>query len=170
MTVAIKKILYATDLSQNSAFAFQYATDYAEKHDAQIVILHVFEDLRQVDTTFKHYFTTEQLESLTKNKGRTVEKIKSRLNSFCENIRSEDPSCVFRVDHIEICEGYPANMILDKANEFDCDVIFMGTHGKGFVAHAFLGSVAEKVLRRSRKPVFTIPLPKGDAEMSINGF
>lgn len=170
MTVAIKKILYATDLSPNSAFAFQYAADYADKHDAKIVILHVFEDLRQVDTTFKHYFTGDQLEALSKNKDRTVEKIRQRLGTFCENVRQDDPSCVFRVDQIEISEGYPANVILDKADEFGCDVIFMGTHGKGFVANAFLGSVAQKVLRRSRKPVFTIPLPDMDDNSAFSHF
>ena len=170
MSLVIKKILYATDLSKNSAFAFQYATDYAEKHGAQIVILHVFEDLRQVDTTFRHYFTGEQLTSITKNMDQTVDKIKSRLSTFCDNVRQDDPACIFRVDQIDVCGGYPANMILDKADEYECDVIFMGTHGKGFVAHAFLGSVAEKVLRRSRKPVFTIPLPEGDTNFSVNGF
>jgi len=36
----------------------------------------------------------------------------------------------------------------------------MGTHGKGWITYTFLGSVAERVLRRSRKPVFIIPLPK----------
>jgi nucleotide-binding universal stress UspA family protein len=36
----------------------------------------------------------------------------------------------------------------------------MGTHGKGVLEHAFLGSVAEKVLRKARKPVFIIPLPE----------
>ena len=45
MTPQIRKILYATDLSKNSAFAFQYALDMAEKYDAKIVILHVIEPI-----------------------------------------------------------------------------------------------------------------------------
>jgi nucleotide-binding universal stress UspA family protein len=168
MNVGIKKVLYATDLSPNSAFAFQYATDYAEKHDAQIVILHVFEDLRQVDTAFKHYFTREQREAMSRDKTQTVEQIKQRLGTFCENVRKDDPSCVFRVDQIEVCEGYPANMILDKAEEFDCDVIFMGTHGmKGI--QFLTGSRALKVVTNSKTP-FVISqdrLPKDDNIDSI---
>ena len=39
----INKILYATDLSDNSAYAFRYAINSALKHDAAIIILHVFE-------------------------------------------------------------------------------------------------------------------------------
>ena len=47
-----------------------------------------------------------------------------------------------------------------KTKEFNCDIILMGTHGKGVLIHALLGSVAEKVLRHSRRPVFVIPLPE----------
>jgi len=43
MILKIKKILYATDLSPNSAYVFRYAINSAIKHDADIIILHVFE-------------------------------------------------------------------------------------------------------------------------------
>ena len=64
---------------------------------------------------------------------------------------------------MEVVEGYPAEQILSKVDELNCDAIVMGTHGKGYLSHTFLGSVAQKVLRRVQKPVFIIPLPK-DAE------
>ena len=38
----IKKVLYPTDLSENSAYAFQYAIELAEKHDGQIDIIHKY--------------------------------------------------------------------------------------------------------------------------------
>ncbi len=43
MIPKIKKILYATDLSKNSAYAFLFATDIARRHDAKIVMLHAIE-------------------------------------------------------------------------------------------------------------------------------
>ena len=45
MIPRIKNILYATDLSKNSAYAFRYAVNSAQKHDAQIHILHVIETI-----------------------------------------------------------------------------------------------------------------------------
>jgi len=45
MIPEIKKILYTTDLSQNSAYAFRYAVNSAKKHDASITILHVVEEM-----------------------------------------------------------------------------------------------------------------------------
>ena len=169
MELVIKKILYATDLSKNSAYAFQFAMDYAEKHEARIIILHVFEKLRWADMTEleDNLQIAKQMKAVLKNKENTANNIRERLNKFCEKIRKDDPSCSFNVDKIEVCEGYPANTILEKADAFDCDLIVMGTHGKGRIAHAFLGSVAEKVLQRSRRPVFIIPLPEEDSELSF---
>ena len=64
-----------------------------------------------------------------------------------------------RIKRTKVVEGYPAEVILSVADEEKCDIIIMGTHGKGVISHTFLGSVAERVLRRTRKPVFVIPLP-----------
>lgn len=57
--------------------------------------------------------------------------------------------------------------LIEKANEQECDAIFMGTHGKGIVANTFWGSVTKRVLRRTRKPVFIIPLPKGETNITM---
>jgi nucleotide-binding universal stress UspA family protein len=43
MVPQIKKILYATDLSKNSVYAFYFAVDMARKRDAKIIILHAIE-------------------------------------------------------------------------------------------------------------------------------
>ena len=45
MIPKIKKILYATDLSKNSEYAFYYAVDMAKRHDAEIVFLHAIEPI-----------------------------------------------------------------------------------------------------------------------------
>ena len=45
MIPKIEKILYATDLSENSAYAFRYAINSAKKHDADIIILHVLDEI-----------------------------------------------------------------------------------------------------------------------------
>jgi nucleotide-binding universal stress UspA family protein len=52
-------------------------------------------------------------------------------------------------------------------DELNCDVLIMGSHGRGIISHAFLGSVAEKVLHRIKKPVFFIPIPKEDMDITF---
>jgi nucleotide-binding universal stress UspA family protein len=43
----------------------------------------------------------------------------------------------------------------------------MGTHGKGILGNTFLGSTAKRVLRRTRKPIMIIPLPKGKLDITL---
>lgn len=62
--------------------------------------------------------------------------------------------------------GDPADEIIRKADEFACDAIFMGTHGKGFLKHAYFGSTSKKVLRRVRKPVFILPMHEGETDIT----
>jgi nucleotide-binding universal stress UspA family protein len=63
------------------------------------------------------------------------------------------------VSDIIVRAGYPVEEILNIADAQGCDVIVLGTHGKGLLKQAFLGSVARSVLERIRKPVFIVPLP-----------
>ena len=69
------------------------------------------------------------------------------------------PPCGELVLKILVPLGHPVEQILKTADEEGCNAIVLGTHGKGFLRHTFLGSVAEDVLERTRKPVFIIPLP-----------
>ncbi|MGD9287753.1 MAG: universal stress protein [Desulfobacterales bacterium] len=158
----IKKILYATDLSPNSAYAFRYAINSAKKHDAGVIILHVVQERAP-------FFEEERLKTISDEKvAEAMDQIKDRLRILSEKERKEDPQSADRVLSIEVCKGYPPEEILRKADELSCDVIVMGTHGKGIIRHSFLGSTAQKVLRRVRKPVFIIPLPEGEIDVTFH--
>ena len=162
MIPEIKRILYTTDLSPNSAYAFRYAINSAKKHDAGIIILHVVEEMAP-------FFEEERLKKISEKKiTEAVDRIKKRLKIFCDSELTDDPECVDRVLSIEVCQGYPPEEILRKADELNCYVIVMGTHGKGIIRHSFLGSAAQKVLRRVRKPVFIIPLPEEETDITFH--
>jgi nucleotide-binding universal stress UspA family protein len=90
----------------------------------------------------------------------SLEVIRKRLQNFCQIVEEKNSiACVNLVTKIVVQVGYPLEEILKTADEEGCDLIVLGTHGKGFLRHAFLGSVSRSVLERARKPVFTIPLP-----------
>jgi nucleotide-binding universal stress UspA family protein len=166
MIPKIKKILYTTDLSPNSDYAFRYAINSAKNHDANIIILHVLEEIS--DT--KLVMLSSDLVGAQRRKisEKVIDEIKGRLKLFCEKELKNDPDCVKRVESVEVLEGYPAEEILGKANEFNCDMIVMGNHGKGIISQTFLGSVTKRVLRRTRKPIFIVPLPKGDIDITYH--
>jgi nucleotide-binding universal stress UspA family protein len=169
MIPKIQNVLYATDLSKNSAYAFRYAVNTARKHDAKIQILHVIEPISPMAKAHVLMFIDEtKLDQLDQDSKKNLRRrIEERLKQFAERELKDDPETLKRVAGIHLAEGDPATVILDKTDELGCDMIIMGTHGKGAVSHAFLGSVSEKVLRHIRKPVYIIPLPKGETDISL---
>ena len=166
MIPQIKKILYATDLSKNSSYAFLYATDVARRHDAKIVILHVIERI----PPYAQVYTGITYEMERRQQEETVEDLKRHLQVFCKKAAAQiGPPCAELVSKILVLRGHPPEEILNNANEEGCDVIVLGTHGKGFLAHTFLGSVSNAVLHRTRKPVFIIPLPSEKITIDWDG-
>ena len=96
-----------------------------------------------------------------------VRRIEERLKQFAERELRDDSETLKRVVGIHVVIGDPASEILNKTDELDCDTVIMGTNGKGAIGHTFLGSVSERVLRRIRKPVYIIPLPKGETDITL---
>jgi nucleotide-binding universal stress UspA family protein len=166
MIPQIKKILYATDLSKNSSYAFMYATDVARRHDARIIMLHAIEPVPAYAAAYTGI--TDELKR--KQQEETVEEIRKRLGEFCEKAEARiGTPCVELVSKILVPRGHPPEEILNAADKEGCDVIVLGTHGKGFLAHTFLGSVSNAVLHRTHKPVFIIPLPSEKTTLDWDG-
>lgn len=162
MIPKIRNILYATDLSSNSAYAFRYAINSAQKHDAKIHILHVLEKISpSMEALISTYLSDEGMKKIKQEKHQAqIDQVKRRLKDFAENELKDNPEELKRVASVVVLEGDPAAEILDKVDSLNCDIVIMGSHGKGLIGHAFLGSVSEKVLRQIQKPIFIIPIPK----------
>ncbi len=58
---------------------------------------------------------------------------------------------------VEVHHGEPAPMILKIADRLDVDMIILGSHSKGKLHYAFLGSVAEKILRKTHRAMTIVP-------------
>jgi len=164
MVPQIKTILFATDLSKNSAYAFYYAVHMAKRDDAKIVILHAVEPLPHMAITFRDF-----PQKVAKNRwDETVKKFKERIQDISVKVDTQmGISSVDLVSNILIRPGSPAEEILKVADEESCDVIVLGTHGKGVLKQTLLGSVSNSVLLRTRKPVFVVPLPSEDTDIDL---
>lgn len=150
MLPKIQKILYATDLSKNSAHALRYAVNTALKHGAVIHILHVIEPL------------PPRVKSQLQIPEETIlHEIEERLKKFTEEELKDAPENIKRIVGIHIVHGDPATEIIQKTDELGCDTIIMGTHGKGAIGRTLSGSVSEKVLHRTYVPLYIIPFPEG---------
>ncbi len=169
MEPEIKRILYATDLSPNSVYAMRFASKIARQNDARIIILHVIEKISATAYALLSSYLDEDQMNARSREGidYQVGQIRKRLDLLCEKECRFDPDLVKRVARIEVREGYPADEILKEADAANANLIVMGTHGKGVLENTFVGSVAQRVMRRSRRPIFIVPLPKGPIDITM---
>lgn len=168
-SVKIKKILYATDLSETAIHAFAYAVSLAYRYDAGITILHVLAEfpgerfitnMISTDTwrEIKSRYHSEVRDKLADRK-RDRAAIREVLQAFSDEARAETEGRVFTMDDILIESGTPAEMIVQSAKNINCDLIVMGTHGHGVITEALIGSTARWVVKHSPIPVLVIRLP-----------
>ena len=162
MIPEIKKILYTTDLSETSNFAFSYAASVANRYNASINILYVIKDVaRSSEDLISNVIGEEKWkEILGRNKMEIIDKIRNRLEEFCEQTRSEMSGCPFLVEKILVELGNPVDEIVQEAAKEEYDVVIMGAHGHGAIAGTVMGSVSRRVLRRTKKPVLVVRLPE----------
>ncbi len=161
MVPEIKKILYPTDMSETSYHAFSYAASFANRYDASITIFHV---LKNPIPTSENLVTSvignsKWHDLLNRNKTEVVEKIRLRLEKFCEETKAELSACPFLMEEVIVKIGNPVEEIIQQVDQKDYDMIIMGAHGHGVIAGAVMGSVSRRVVRRSTTPVLVVRLP-----------
>lgn len=170
--VEIKRILYATDLSENARHAFAYAVSLANLYGSAITLLHVLGEVPELlDRGVLGYISADSWEKIKKQhyqkaketltgKKREHVPIREVLGQFCDDVRSSHEDQDFVADEILVKRGNPADVILEQAEERNCDLIVMGNQGHGILKEVLIGSTAKRVIRRSKKPVLVVHLPE----------
>lgn len=145
---AFKKILYATDFSESSEPAADYARYLAGLAGASIHVIHVIGELTNHR---KSMIQPEAFEILEKEV--EIHAIKD-MEEFCR--RKFEDQVPFATETVI---GTPFQQILRKAEEIGADLIVMGTHGRTGIEHVIVGSTAERIVRRAKIPVLTVKHP-----------
>lgn len=161
----IKRILYATDLSENARYAFGYAAGIANRHDAKITVLHVVEEISSFARSMVADILGEKrLAEIKKDKEKEiVSNLRIRLEEFCNDVRREQPRCPFVIDNTIVVTGHPVDQIVRQAEDMDTDLIVIGSHGRGGLADVTMGSTSRRVLRRCHRPVLVVRLKEDEA-------
>ena len=159
MSAKLSRILFATDLSENSFFAFGHVVDLAKMSGAEIHILHVVEPLSEdAKITLLLFIQDEQKRNAAM--ASRVEPARARLtkrqDEFWGGLSDADRKVRDQIVSMEVVEGHAAEKILSSADSKKCDLIVIGTHQHGF-SHTFLGSTAKRILRRARIPTLIVP-------------
>jgi nucleotide-binding universal stress UspA family protein len=145
MTYRFDNLLVAVDGSEISATALQWAIDFAIGRASVVRLLHVY---------------TPTLSGLVPD-GVLIASVESAVHLADAAQRRLDSLALLHRDSgvtIEkiLRDGVPHEEILAEADKTSANMIVMGTHGRSGIAHAILGSTAERVVRAAKVPVVTL--------------
>jgi nucleotide-binding universal stress UspA family protein len=140
-----EKILYPTDFSDVSKKALDYLAQLKDAGTKEIVVLHVIDE-KGIDAISRYGSGSAEtviviIEKEAREEGKKIEK-KLRQSGLAVKVRIE--------------RGVPLKEILKVEEEEKISAIVIGSHGKTNLEEMFLGSVSEKVIRQSKKPVLVI--------------
>jgi nucleotide-binding universal stress UspA family protein len=150
----VKRILAPTDFSELSKRGIRYALEMARDTGAEVILYHVIDlgdEHPDIHAPFGPYH------DMREDNRRVLDKFLSE--GFAD--------CIDLVEVRQVVEfGRSFKNIVDMADQENVDMIVMATHGRTGLEHIILGSVTEKVVARSSRPVLVIPAvvrAKGDA-------
>ncbi len=136
----MKKILVPIDGSPNSLEALKTAKDMADKYGSQIILVSV-----QKPATYERSIPVDENPDILKGYAKEViDKGMEVLKDSSVNVKSE------------AIIGDPAEQILYMVDREDADIVVMGSHGATGMRRFLIGSVSNKVLQHSPKPVMIV--------------
>lgn len=150
--IALKRILVATDFSEAADAALAYGRELARTFGATLHVLHVADDVYVRLGGDAYVAVLPELQRDIEQQAR------QRLAELLvDNDKNPLP-----VKAAVVTATATALAIVDYAADNEIDLIVVGTHGRGAVAHLLMGSVAERVVRTARCPVLTVRRPERD--------
>ena len=145
--VTCTSILVPTDFSERSLVALDYGRALADQFLSTLHVLHVTSPAVGVGGATFWGFSDSDLGS------RLEEEARHQFEALLPTLDGLQASVVTRF-------GYPSVEIVRFARDRNVDLIVMGTHGHGRLAHLLVGGVVENVIRRAPCPVLAVHTPR----------
>jgi len=149
--IELKKILVGTDFSPHASVALRHAAGLAKAFNSELILLNVVEPadmMTQLPPIGESYFSPALIQA-------QEDYARQQGEEALKSIGHSPARFVLR-------QGSPFFEIIAAAKEEDVDLIVIGTHGRGAIAHMLMGSVAERVVRKAGCPVLVVR--EGDHE------
>ena len=148
--MAWKKILVPHDFSSSANHAAALARDEAKLHGGSLVLLHVIDLPHQLGPDA--VIVPEDTGAPISVKQYALESAKAHLQDIAARLAKDGATAIGVV-----AIGTPVDEINRAVDEHHIDLVVMGTHGRTGIRHLMAGSVTERVVRSSKRPVLTVP-------------
>jgi nucleotide-binding universal stress UspA family protein len=153
----ITRILAPVDFSSGSKVALDYALVFADRFNAKLTLLHVWDVPQTLRPDLMVWLEGSDRQPVANIVSRQAEE---EMNAFLGQLPEAARSRIEPRNE----QGETVRTILHVAKEERFDLLVLGTHGRSGIAHVLMGSVAERVVRQATCPVLTVRIasPKGD--------
>jgi nucleotide-binding universal stress UspA family protein len=141
--MSYQNILVLSDFSKDSDEAVKAAVEFAEKYGAKMTILHVIRD----ETQLSFVLSDSEYHNLTRKLETHAQQMFDEMEGRIEGLKAAGYTRKVR-------KGIPYIGCLYEIENGRYDLVFAGSHGRSDLKKIFMGSTAEKVLRRSPISVF----------------
>jgi len=140
------KILYPTDFSDVANKAMNYVTKLKEAGAKEVIVLHVIDEraIGDICLLYASKGSVEMVRRIEEEAWREMDNVGARLRQEGFEVR------------LRIEKGIPLSQILRVEQEEGVSLIVIGSHGKSNVEEMLLGSVSEKVIRKSGAPILVV--------------
>jgi nucleotide-binding universal stress UspA family protein len=139
-----ENILVAVDGSKHSDAAFDVAMDIYQKYGSQVFVLHVFQGGTGPGTLVSPGFEDDMRDIGQQILDSYEAKVKERRDSLQKNVR------------MLLEMGDAAQKIMETASKIKCDLVLIGSRGRGGFKELLLGSVSHKVTNHASCPVLVV--------------
>lgn len=145
--ITITNILVATDFGPASANALRYGRALAGRFGARLHVLHV---------TSSIHLTAAATYGFAGASGEAQEEIERSARKQTEALLTDEDRRALGAIATAVTDTSPAMAVVQYARRHAIDLLILGTHGRGALAHLVMGSVAERVVRMAPCPVLTV--------------
>lgn len=160
MLPKLEKILYASDLGDQTRPASRLAVSLAQQYGATIVMCHALEPVGSYGRALiETYVSSEDLEAVyQEGQKRVLQTMRERLKKFTEEELEGRDDMSAHVSSLVVKEGLPGEVIVEEAESHGVDLIVVGTHrNAGPLKRMLIGSTARYVTQHATCPVLVVP-------------
>jgi nucleotide-binding universal stress UspA family protein len=163
MSLEIKNILCCIAMSPTSEYVLLRAMVEAQRHDADLHVLHIMPSYDSaMAVPIASFMGEEKFQKLIEeHKEETENTIRQEIDGLKKRILDEHiPGRADHIKGVHVYEGDPVLEIMNMTDNLKVDMIVIGAHTQGLSEYISMGSVARKVLREIKIPVLIVP-PEG---------
>lgn len=146
-----RRLLVAVDESETSAYALQHALTLAQSLKAEVMLVHVVEEV--VLSVGEEIVDPRLLWDAMTHGGQAL------LDRYAQQAQALGIPISTRLHQLRALNQTLAESIIQIAQDWQADLLVLGTHGRRGWRRLMLGSTAEEVIRRAMTPVLLIRHP-----------